>query len=92
MKLHKFSVRLSSAACLLLAAVAPAAAADSAPAPSNEATATDSHGSHARPPAHATSAPDEPKKICRNIAQTSSRLRTKRICLTREQWSRAKYN
>ncbi len=88
MHLHKFSVRVSSAALLLLAAAAPATAADPA-SPSNEASV--SHRDHA--PAHSTKAqPDEPKKICRTIETTSSRLKAKKICLTREQWRNAKYN
>ena len=86
MHLHKFSVRVSSAAFLLLAAAAPAAAADQASTVSNDAVAADR-------PAHATkTAPDEPKRICRNIETTSSRLKSKKVCLTREQWRNAKYN
>ena len=89
MHLHKVSVRLSSAALLLLAAAAPVSAADQPSSPANEASVADAgHG-----PAHATkTAPDEPKKICRNIETTSSRLKTTKVCLTREQWRNAKYN
>ena len=89
MHLHKISVRVSSAALLLLAAAAPVSAADQPSSPANEASVADArHG-----PAHTTkTAPDEPKKICRNIGTTSSRLKAKKICLTREQWRNAKYN
>ena len=89
MHLHKLSVRLSSAALLLLAAAAPAAAADSAAPASNESTvvAPGSHASHATKPAA-----DEPKLICRRIGNTTSRLQTKKVCLTREQWRNVKYN
>lgn len=88
MHLRNLSTRLSSAALLLLAAAAPAAAADSGAPASKEATAT--HPSHS---ANATKpSAEEPKKICRNIEQTHSRLLTKRVCLTREQWRNAKYN
>jgi predicted transglutaminase-like cysteine proteinase len=87
MHLHKLSVRVSSAALILLAAAAaPAAAADPA-SPSNEASVANSA------PAHATqSAPAEPKKICRTIETTGSRLKTTKVCLTREQWRDAKYH
>ena len=88
MHLRNLSVRLSSAALLLLAAAAPAAAADSSTPASNQSTVT--HPNHAAPSAKAQ--PQEPKKICRNIEQTHSRLQTKRICLTRQQWRDAKYN
>jgi hypothetical protein len=88
MHLHKLSVRVSSAALLLLAAAAPVSAADPA-SPSNQASVADAD----RAPAHSTKAPaGEPKKICRNIETTSSRLRSKKVCLTREQWRNAKYN
>ena len=89
MHLHKFSARLAGAALLLLAAAAPVSAADQAAPSSNEASVSDAKGV----PAHASkTAPDEPKKICRSIEQTSSRLQTKKVCLTREQWRNAKYN
>ena len=89
MYLHKFSVRVSSAALLLFASAAPAMAADPASPPSNESSVA--VGTPA--PAHSTKAsPDEPKKICRNIETTSSRLKAKKVCLTREQWRNAKYN
>ena len=89
MHLHKLSVRLSSAALLLLAAAAPVSAADPASSPSNQASVADVD----RAPAHSTKEePKEPKKICRSLEQTSSRLQTKKICLTREQWRNAKYN
>ena len=88
MHLHKLSVRLSSAALLLLAAAAPAAAAEPASPASNQATVADGHL-----PSHAAKGqPDEPKKICRNIETISSRLKTKKVCLTREQWRNARYN
>jgi hypothetical protein len=88
MHLHKLFAHVSSAAFLFLAAAAPAAAVEPAATPSNEAAAV--HTGH--PPAHSTKpAADEPKKICRNIAQTNSRLQTKRVCLTREQWRSASY-
>lgn len=89
MQLHKFSLRVSSAALLLLATAAPVAASDSS-APSNSATTVTSP--QAETPAHAKSEPAEPKKICRTIEQTSSRLQAKKVCLTREQWRRATYN
>ena len=89
MHLHKLSVRLSSAALLLLAAAAPVSAADQPSSPSNEASVADGNGA----PAHATkTAPDEPKRICRTIETTSSRLKAKKVCLTREQWRNVKYN
>ena len=89
MHLHKLSVRLSSAALLLLAAAAPVSAADQPSSPSNEASVADVKGA----PVHATkAAPDEPKKICRTIETTSSRLKSTKVCLTREQWRNAKYN
>jgi invasion protein IalB len=89
MQLHKFSVRLSSAVLLLAAAAAPVAAADQPASPANEASVADAD----RGPAHATNEePKEPKKICRSLEQTSSRLQTKKVCLTREQWRNAKYN
>lgn len=92
MKLHAVSMRLAGAALLLLTAGAPAAAASPEPVSANDATVA---GSNARPsaPGHATRpSADEPKKICRDIAQTNSRLRTTRVCLTRQQWRNAKYN
>ncbi|HEX8262363.1 MAG TPA: hypothetical protein VF547_05760 [Allosphingosinicella sp.] len=86
--MHKLTVRLSSAALLLAAAATPVAAAGPASSPSNEASVANSAA-----PAHSTkSTPDEPKKICRTIETTSSRLKAKRVCLTREQWRNAKYN
>lgn len=89
MHLHKLSVRLSSAALLLLAAAAPVSAADQPSSPSNEASGADVN----QRPAHSTKEePKEPKKICRSIENTSSRLQTKKVCLTREQWRNAKYN
>jgi|GEM_PF-6343495 len=88
MHLHKISVRLSSAALLLLAAAAPAAAADPAAAASNQATvASGNHASHSTKPSA-----DQPKLICRHIGNSTSRLQTKKVCLTREQWRNAKYN
>lgn len=88
MHLHKLFVRLSSAA-LLLAAAAPVSAADQPASPSNEANVADPD----QRPAHATKeAPAEPKRICRSIEQTSSRLQKKKVCLTREQWRNVKYN
>jgi hypothetical protein len=89
MHLHKLSVRLSSAALLLLAAAAPVSAADQAVSPSNEASVADVDQ---RPTHAAKQEPKEPKKICRSIEQTSSRLQSKKVCLTREQWRNAKYN
>ncbi|HEX8223702.1 MAG TPA: hypothetical protein VF605_07800 [Allosphingosinicella sp.] len=87
--MHKISVRLSSAALLLLAAAAPVSAADQASSPANEASIADA----TQRPAHATKAePKEPKKICRSIENLSSRLQTKKVCMTREQWRNAKYN
>lgn len=89
MHLHKLSVRISSAALLLLAAAAPVSAADQPSSPSNEASVADDKAA----PSHATkTTPDEPKRICRTIETTSSRLRAKKVCLTREQWRNAKYN
>ena len=89
MHLHKLSVRVSSAALLFLAAAAPVSAADQPASSSNEASVAAAD----QRPAHSTKeAPKEPKKICRSIEQTSSRLQKKRICLTREQWRDAKYN
>jgi hypothetical protein len=88
MHLHKFSVRLAGAALLLLATAAPVAAADSAASASNEASVADAN----RPSHSAKAEPAEPKRICRNIEQTSSRLKSKKVCLTREQWRNAKYN
>lgn len=89
MHLHKLSVRVSSAVLILLAAAAPVSAADPVSSPANQASVADSD----RAPAHSTKAPaDEPKKICRNIETTSSRLKSKKVCLTREQWRNAKYN
>jgi hypothetical protein len=88
MHLHKLSVRLSSAALLLLAAAAPVAAADpAAPASNQAAVAPGNHASHATKPAA-----DEPKLICRHIGNSTSRLQTKKVCLTREQWRNVKYN
>lgn len=88
MHLHKLFARVSSAAFLFLAAAAPAAAADPVATPSNEATAAQT----GHLPAHSTKpAADEPKKICRSIGQTNSRLQTTRVCLTREQWRSASY-
>ncbi|HEX8621376.1 MAG TPA: hypothetical protein VF718_05335 [Allosphingosinicella sp.] len=87
--MHKLSVRLSSAALLLLAAAAPVSAADQAVSPSNEASVADVDQ---RPTHAAKQEPKEPKKICRSIEQTSSRLQSKKVCLTREQWRNAKYN
>ena len=88
MHLHKFSVRLSSAALLLLAATAPAAAADTSAPASNQATvASGNHASHSTKPAA-----DQPKLICRQIGNSTTRLQTKKVCLTREQWRNAKYN
>ena len=88
MHLLKNSVRLSGAALLLLAAAAPVSAADQPASPSNEASVADSN----QRPAHAAKeAPKEPKKICRSMEQTSSRLQKKKVCLTREQWRDAKY-
>jgi hypothetical protein len=89
MQLHKFSLRLSSAALLLLTATSPLAAAETAPSSSGSTTIS---GPQADAPAHAKAAPEEPKKICRTIETTSSRLRSKKVCMTREQWRRASYN
>jgi invasion protein IalB len=89
MYLHQISVRLSGAALLLLAAAAPVSAADQPSSPSNEASVADVNPR----PSHATKEePKEPKKICRSLEQTSSRLQTKKVCMTREQWRNAKYN
>ena len=89
MHLHKLSIGVASAALLVLAAAAPAAAADPA-TPSNESRVADEHAA----PAHAAKQPEpqEPKKICRSLEHTSSRLQTKKVCLTRELWRIAKYN
>ena len=91
MHLHTLSVRFSSAALLLLAAAAaaPLAAAEPASAPSHEATAADRDAGSAHV---AKPSPDEPKKICRSIETTSSRLKAQRVCLTREQWRNVSYN
>jgi len=88
MHLRKISVRLSSAAFLLLASAAPASASDSGVPTSKQASPA--HPNHSATAEKRT--PEEPKKICRNIEQTHSRLQTKRICLTRQQWRDAKYN
>ncbi|HEX8572830.1 MAG TPA: hypothetical protein VF759_08770 [Allosphingosinicella sp.] len=88
MHLRNLSAGLSSAALLLLAASSPAVASESTPPASNESSvARPNHSAHSTKPAA-----DEPKKICRSIGQTNSRLQTKKICLTREQWRNAKYN
>ncbi|HYE28360.1 MAG TPA: hypothetical protein VEA61_09025 [Allosphingosinicella sp.] len=87
--MHKLSARVSCVALLFVGAAAPVAAADSVPSPSNQAATADGPSL----PAHATKAEaGEPKRICRNIETTSSRLKSKKICLTREQWRNAKYN
>ncbi|HYD36604.1 MAG TPA: hypothetical protein VEA60_03265 [Allosphingosinicella sp.] len=89
MHLHKLSWRVSSVALLLAAAAAPVSAADQPSSPSNEASVAEAN----RAPAHAAkTAPAEPKRICRTIEQTSSRLQSKKVCLTREQWRNVKYN
>ena len=89
MHLHQISLRVSSAALLLLAAAAPVSAAEQAASPSNEASVADVKAA----PAHTVkAAPAEPKRICRTIEQTSSRLQSKKVCLTREQWRNVKYN
>ena len=88
MQLNKFSLRLSGAALLLLTAAAPVAAGQ--PAPSNGSTTVS--GPQADAPAHAKAKSEEPKKICRTIETTSSRLKSKKVCMTREQWRRATYN
>jgi hypothetical protein len=88
MHLNKFSVRVSGAALLLLAAAGPVAAADQTASPSNQASVADAN----QRPAHSTKAePKEPKRICRSIENLSSRLQTKKVCMTREQWRNAKY-
>lgn len=89
MHLHRFAGRLAGAALLLIAAAAPVSAADQAAPSSNDSSVSDAKGV----PAHASKTEaDEPKKICRSIETTSSRLKTKKVCLTREQWRNAKYN
>ena len=86
MHLHKISVRLSSAVLLLMAA--PVAAADQLPSSSTESNVADAN----QRPEHSTKdEAKEPKKICRSMEQTSSRLQKKKVCLTREQWRDAKY-
>ncbi|MEA3064208.1 MAG: hypothetical protein QOJ27_643 [Sphingomonadales bacterium] len=88
MHLHKLTLRLSGAALLLLATAGPALAADPAASPSGPAGVADDSA-----PAHAAkTGVDEPRKICRTIETTSSRLQSKKLCLTREQWRNAKYN
>ena len=89
MHLHKFSARVSSAALFFLVMAGPAVAENPASSPSNEASVADVR--HA--PNHSTkAAPEEPKKICRTIDTLSSRLKSKKVCMTREQWRNAKYN
>ncbi|MFL6843707.1 MAG: hypothetical protein ACJ8ER_02365 [Allosphingosinicella sp.] len=85
MQLHSISVRLAGAALLLLAA-APAAAvdmpnADSAPN-ANSNSIDSGPGEGAKPAA-------QPKRICRTIDASESRMRAKRICMTAEEWKRA---
>jgi Ni/Co efflux regulator RcnB len=90
MHLHKLTARLSGAALLLLAAAAAAPVAAAAPAASLSSPAGIADDSA---PSHAAKADaDEPRKICRTIETTSSRLQSKKLCLTREQWRNAKYN
>jgi Ni/Co efflux regulator RcnB len=87
MYLHKISGRIAGAAILLLAAAVPAAAADPA-ASSGEATAAERQASSAETAKRA----DEPRKICQTFKMTSSRLGSKRICMTREEWKRVKFD
>lgn len=89
MQLHAIFTRLAGAALLLSAVSAPAAAADPLPVPANEATVVGNSAAHA---GHAAKpGADEPKKICRRLPSTTSRLKTTRVCLTREQWRNATY-
>jgi hypothetical protein len=85
MHLHKFSVRLSSAAFLFHAAAVPAAAANPAAAPASEEGTADS-------PAKAAKPAEQPRKICRTIESSSNRLGAKRICMTKDEWNHVKFD
>jgi hypothetical protein len=86
MYLHKLCGRLSGAALLLLAA--PATAADRAATSSSEPTAAERQDTRSETAREA----EEPRKICQTFKMTSSRLGSKRICMTREEWRRVKFD
>ena len=85
MNLAAFPLRLAGAACLAFTAAPAAAGTNPSTAPSSEP----SEGNGAAPAAEAK--PAEEKRICRRIEATESRMKTQRVCLTREEWRRAKF-
>ena len=78
-----FSLRLG-AAIILLAAAAPAFAAETSRAPA-DSVATDTGGAPAPAATEANPAKEE-RKFCRFDSATGSNLRGKKICLTARQW------
>jgi hypothetical protein len=78
-----FSLRLGAAA-ILLAAAAPAFAAEPSRAPA-DGVAADTGGAPAPATTEARPAKEE-RKICRFDSATGSNVRGKKICLTARQW------
>jgi hypothetical protein len=86
MNLAVASLRLAGAVCLAFTAVAPASGANPAAAPS--AQGEDGNGAAPAPTGAEKAA--EPRKICRRIEATESRMKPQRICMTKEEWKRVK--
>lgn len=83
------TLRLAGAALFLAAGYTPAVAQQNQTARSADA-ATDSGG--AVPQAAAQPAtPDVPPLICRKVGASESRMRSQKVCLTKEQWRKAQF-
>jgi hypothetical protein len=93
MMLRASSLRLAGAAALLFAA-APVAAAVSGDTPQTTQAAaapSDQSPETGAAPTEAAKPKAEPRKICRIMDTSESRLGAKRVCMTAEQWKHAQF-
>ena len=91
--LRASSLRLAGAAALLFAAApAVAAAAEDTPQKTQAAAApSDQSADTAAAPAEAPKPKAEERKICRMMDMSESRLSSKKVCMTAEQWKHASF-
>ena len=88
--LRASSLRLAGAAALLFAA-APVAAAETPPQTQAAAAPSDQSPETGAAPTEAAKPKAEPRKICRKLDASASRLSAQRVCLTAEQWRHVEY-
>lgn len=87
--LRVVSLRVAGAAALLIAATAPAYAADGPPQQAQNAALSHQTSDNAATPAEAAKPKPEEHKICRMVDGSEARLGAHRVCMTAKQWKEA---